>query len=110
MITASIMDDVITAVWNRVLDAVAVLDDFVFIGELWLVVVLLGAVLTVVCIYLPWQWLRSALGFLLALAIAGAAGATAMWKRMRSETKPLRDKVNQLEAEKRKEGGGNRWF
>lgn len=106
---AGLMDEFIENVLGRAKDALSGFSDFVFVGELWLVVITLGVVLTVVCIYLPWQWLRSALGFLLAVAIAGAVGATAMWKRMRGETGPLRERVRELEAEKRKQEGGGHW-
>lgn len=85
MITANIMDDVITAIWNRVLDAVAVFGDYVVVGEMWVAVVVLALAAGYIAVMVPWQWLRGALGYIVTIAIAVATGAQLMFNRMRRE-------------------------
>lgn len=110
MIRASIMDDVFAGVIQRVTDAFAVFGDYVFIGELWVGVVILALVAGYIGFMVPWQWIRSVLGFAVAIAIAVASGAQLMFNRMRGETKVVRDRNRELEREKRDKDRGGSWF
>lgn len=98
-------DSIITAVWNRVLDGVATLSDYVFIGELWAGVAVLVIVTGVVAVYVPWQWLRGALGYVVSIAIAIAVGAQLMFNRMRREKAEHEARQAPKEDEHR-----DRWF
>lgn len=84
-IKGDLFDGIIDTVWNKVLDGVATLSDFVFIGELWAGVAVLIIVTGVIAIYVPWQWFRGALGYAVSIAIAVAVGAQLMFNRMRRE-------------------------
>lgn len=108
MLRADIIGDVLNTVWQRFTDALTVFSDYVFIGEIWVAVMALFLVTGFIAIYVPWQWLRSVLGFIVALAIALATGAQLMFNRMRGENKSTRDRVNELENEKK--GDHGRWF
>lgn len=78
-------DSIITAVWNRILDGLAVFVDYMFVGEMWVGVAILALAAGYVAVMVPWQWLRGALGYIVTIAIAVAAGAQLMFNRMRRE-------------------------
>lgn len=74
--------------------------------------------LLVIGYFLPFKWVRAAMGFALALAVAFVAGGRQMRETYKDRLQKERDKVKQLEAEKRQrrdqgngggESGGGFW-
>lgn len=79
------LDSIITAIWNRVLDGIAVFSDYAFIGEVWVGVAILVLVAGYIAVMVPWQWVRGALGYVVSIAIAVATGMQLMFNRERKE-------------------------
>lgn len=110
MMKADIFDGIIDTVWSKILDGVATFSDYAFVGELWVGVAALVIATGVVAIYVPWQWVRSALGLVALSAGLFAAGAQTMFNRMRRE-KSEHDKRQEFDKEVKKSNDKtDRWF
>ncbi len=107
---AGFIDEAVENVLGRARDAFSVFGDYLFIGEVWVGVVILALAAGYIAFFVPWQWVRGMLGSAVAIAIAAAVGAQLMFNRMRGQTKPLRDRVQELEHEKRDKDNRGSWF
>lgn len=110
MIRADLLDGIFTSIWEKVTDAFLTLGDYFFIGELWVAVVALFIATGFVAMYVPWQWVRSALGFVAISAGIFAAGAQVMFNRMRGETAASRERARLAEQKKADDERHGSWF
>lgn len=75
----------IKSLFGGAFDAVS---DYIYISEWWLGFVVTLMVCVIIGYFLPFKWVRAALGFIVWTALVAAWVATIVWKHMRDEKKP----------------------
>jgi hypothetical protein len=78
-----IVNELVDAIWRRICDALAPVLAPLILLEWWALLAAFAVLLAIVAYFLPFKWVRAALGGLLLLAGAFVAGGTRMYRELR---------------------------